>query len=185
MGKKKVLAAFVAILLGTPFVVSAQQADERGFYVGGSTGQMEAEGSCTAGLSCDLKDTGWKAFLGYRFGRHFAVEGSYGQWGEISATNGVATVTGEIETLSASAVGILPLGSRFELFGKIGISSTDQKFRATGPGVAFAASNDGSEALFGVGATFNVTKNFGIRGEWERLNDSEVDLLSIGIQYKF
>jgi opacity protein-like surface antigen len=39
--------------------------------------------------------------------------------------------------------------------------------------------------LFGVGAAFNFTRNFAIRAEWERLNDSEIDILSIGLQYRF
>jgi hypothetical protein len=35
------------------------------------------------------------------------------------------------------------------------------------------------------GAMFNITTNLGLRAEWERLHDSEVDIMSIGIQYKF
>ena len=39
--------------------------------------------------------------------------------------------------------------------------------------------------LYGIGATWNFNRNFGVRAEWERLNDSDIDILSIGLQYRF
>jgi hypothetical protein len=32
---------------------------------------------------------------------------------------------------------------------------------------------------------FNFTRNLGLRAEWERLQDSDVDIMSIGIQFGF
>ena len=184
--KKAISAIAMGVaLVGAPSLAQAQAADDKGIYIGGSVGQMEADGNCPAGFACDLKDTGWKLFAGYRFNRNLAIEGTFAKFGEVTVTSGATTATGELESFGAAVVGILPLGERFELFGKAGIVQTDQNFRVSGPGVVASIGNDGTEFHFGVGATFKLTKNFGIRAEWERLNDSEVNFMSVGVQYKF
>jgi OOP family OmpA-OmpF porin len=58
-----------------------------------------------------------------------------------------------------------------------------------------SASEDKSttDITFGIGARFDITRNLGIRGEWQRYNDmkdafdskSNVDVLSIGVLYRF
>ncbi len=174
-----------ALLAAAPALCQAQAAPERGLYIGGSVGQMEAEGTCPAGTSCDLKDTGWKLFGGYRFTRHLAAEGTYARWGEINLSTGGVSVTGELESIGVAALGILPLGQSFELFGKIGFLSTDQKFRATGPGINVSGFEDGNEGHYGVGAVFKATSNLGVRLEWEQLSKSDVTFFSLGLQYRF
>jgi OOP family OmpA-OmpF porin len=184
--KKTTIAALMAASgLAVSSASFAQANKVEGFYIGGSYGQTEAQGSCPAGFSCDLKDTGWKVFGGYRLNRNFAVEGFYGNWGEITVGVGAASAKVESTTFGVAALGILPLGEQFELFGKLGLGSTDIEATGSGPGGSATASDSGSDVLFGVGAAFNFTRNFAIRAEWERLNDSEIDILSIGLQYRF
>jgi OOP family OmpA-OmpF porin len=184
---KKIVAGAACglALLGAPALSQAQSADEKGFYIGGSMVSMEADGTCPGGFSCDFKDTGWKIFAGYRVNRHLAIEGTYGAWGEITVSAGANRGTGEIDSMGIAAVGILPLGDRFELFAKAGMASSEQRFTVTGPAIAGTASRDETEFHFGLGATYRLTKNFGIRAEWERLDDSEVNLFSLGVQYRF
>jgi OOP family OmpA-OmpF porin len=183
--RKTVIAlAIGAAALASPMLASAQQQD-RGWYLGGSLGQMEAEGDCTSGLTCDRKDSSWKLFGGYRINRNFAVEAFYANWGEIKITNGVVTATGKLETFGLAGLGILPVGRQFELFGKLGLGSSKQKFTASGPGITVSDRDSGSDLLFGLGGSFNFSRNFALRAEWERLNDSEVNAFSIGVQYKF
>src|SRR5215213_3656956 len=71
---------------------------EAGWYVGGSIGQSEADGTCPAGVSCDFKDTEWKLFGGYRINRHFAAEGFYANHGEIKLSSGGVSATAESST---------------------------------------------------------------------------------------
>src|SRR5215472_2553340 len=67
------------LLLCTSSAASAQ-----GWYAGAGIGQSGAD-NCSSlnlldpGFSCGGKDssTGWRAFAGYEFGRHLAVEGGY------------------------------------------------------------------------------------------------------------
>jgi opacity protein-like surface antigen len=175
------------VLLLAPAVSVAQ---ETGFYLGGSIGQMEAEGDCPSAFSCDLKDSAWKVFAGYRVNRHLAIEGTYADWGEISVRTTAAgvPVTGMSEQTGwgVAGLGILPLGDRFSLFGKLGVMVGERETRVGAPGFpSVVDSDDGSELHFGFGAGFNFTRNLGLRAEWERLEDSEIDVVSIGLQYRF
>jgi OOP family OmpA-OmpF porin len=183
-------ASIAALLAAAGMAVSAAsmaqaKSAETGFYAGATFGQSEADGSCPAGFSCDFKDTDWKIFGGYRINRNFAAEVFYADHGEISIRAGGASATAESSTFGVAALGILPLGNQFEVFGKIGIGNTSVDASATAGGFSASAGDSGSDILFGVGAVFNFTRNLGVRAEYERYNDSEIDVLSIGLQYRF
>ena len=84
-------AGIAALLMSAGFAatpVMAQSMADRGPYVGGSLGRAEAGEFCSndgfAGTisNCEDTDTGWKAFVGYRFNRNFAAELSYINFGE-------------------------------------------------------------------------------------------------------
>ena len=185
--RKNSIAALLAaagMAVSSASMAQAQSAD-KGFYAGASFGQSEADGSCPAGFTCDLKDTDWKIFGGYRIMRHLAVEGWYADHGEITLKTGAVTSTVKSNTFGVAAVGILPVGGNFELFGKLGVGYTKVDANATAPGASVGLSDSGSDVLFGVGALFNFTRNLGVRAEYERYNDSEINVLSLGVQYRF
>lgn len=163
----------------------AQSMADRGWYIGGSIGQSEADDDCPSGFSCDLKDTAYKLFGGYRFNRNFAAEAFWGEWGEISVSAGGATATVEARTIGIAGLGILPVSPQFDLFGKIGIGNTELKATGSGLAAGLTAEDDGSDLMLGLGAVYNFTRNLGVRAEWERFTDSELDILSIGLQYRF
>jgi len=184
--KKTTVAAVIAAAgLVASSASMAQSTVTPGWYAGGSIGQSEADGSCPGGFSCDFKDTAWKIFGGYRINRNFAAEAFWGQWGEISISTGGANATAESRTIGVAGLAILPVGNQFEVFGKLGIGSTKIDASGTAGGFSASASDSGSDVLYGVGATYNFTRNLGVRAEWERLNDSEQDIMSIGLQYRF
>jgi OmpA-OmpF porin, OOP family len=189
--RNTLVVLIAAAALAAPAIATAQMQPQSGFYIGGSIGQMEADGDCRAGFTCDLKDSAWKLFGGYQLNRHFAVEATYGDWGDITIGTTVSGIpvsaTGEIWSAGVAALGILPLGGdRFGLFGKVGILYTEQEATGSAPGVPTQTETEtGSELHYGFGALFNITRNLGVRAEWERLHDSEVDILSVGIQFRF
>jgi OOP family OmpA-OmpF porin len=178
------LLAAAGMAVSSAAMAQAKPADQ-GFYAGASFTQTEADGTCPSGFSCDFKDSGFKIFGGYRFNRNFAAEAFYADHGEISVKVGTVSAKAESSTFGVAALGILPLGSNFELFGKLGIGSTSVDATASAPGVSAGASDSGSDILFGVGAAYNFTRNLGVRAEYERFNDSEINVLSIGVQYRF
>jgi OOP family OmpA-OmpF porin len=207
MNKQLFLIAFSAV-----FGVASAQAADTGFYVGGSFGQskvndfngadIDAELFNNYGLisstSTDDTDTGWKAFAGYRLMKFLAVEGAYTKFGEATANSiitaplaGVVNTTLESDAWTLSALGILPLGDRFSLFGRVGVNFWNADVSATGTGGGVTAtasgSDDGTDMVYGVGAAYNFTNKLGVRGEWERyeFDDADIDFLSVGISWNF
>ena len=191
------------------------QQPERGWYAGISVGQSSANvdasglvvvGATASTTSIEETDTGYKVYGGYRFGRHLAVEAGYVDLGSFSGTRRVtAPVTGTFKAeTSASgifgqAVGIIPLGQRFSLFGTAGLFANEVQTTVSSTGGILligqrSASNSDVNAKVGVGAGVDFTPNFGMRIEWERyfeLGDdsvggkSDVDLVSVGIVFRF
>ena len=177
------LFLFVALLFSTAAAVAQ---DGGGLYLGGALGQSRFKEWCDVPLaSCKDTDTAWKLFGGYRFNRYVAAEGTYVEWGEVNASNN-AGVRAEASQHSygLAVVGTLPLGERFELFGKAGFLMTEQDTRRVG-GTTSSVGRDETELHYGLGGRFLFTKNFALRGEWENTDKLKVEMLSIGLEYRF
>jgi OOP family OmpA-OmpF porin len=156
-----------------------------GLYLGGALGQMEVDGDCPSGFSCDLKDIGWKIFGGYRAHRNFAVEVNYGSWGEIALSTPAARGTGALKSWGVAAVGLIGAAERVSLFAKGGIVVTQIEIGLSGGTIQSRDTEDGGEFHWGLGALFSVRPNVALRAEWERLQKTELDFLSVGVQYSF
>jgi OmpA-OmpF porin, OOP family len=176
-------ALSIAILL----VASGGVLAQAGPYVGGALGQSKLKDWCTGGTftGCDDSDTSWKLLGGYRFNRYVGVEASYIDWGEVSARfNTGAQVAAKQHSYGLAAVGAVPLGDRFELFGKAGFLKTEQETRRITPN-PLSVNRDETEFHYGLGAKYAFTRNWAVRGEWEKTDKLKVELLSIGVEYRF
>jgi OOP family OmpA-OmpF porin len=192
--RKTTIAALIAAAGLAASSAMAQSMADRGVYVGGSFGQAEAGNWCdsAAGIgisNCDDKDSGWKAFAGYRFSRNLAAELSYINFGEYTARATVGAtnidVKADATAWGLAAVGIFPLSERFDLFGKLGFVRGESEGSGSSGGVTVNVGDKGTELHYGFGATYNFTRNLGLRAEWEMVNDADLSLLSIGVQYRF
>lgn len=201
---------FAFVLIATSALA---QDDRRGFHIGLSVGQSKVDieaprvgGAFVSSEANDETDTGFKLYGGYRFHRHFAVEGGWADLGSFRARRNVTvpasgSVTAEIEASGpyVDALGIIPLG-QFALFGKVGAmyATTETRFSTTGavvlaPGVARTTEDSEVEFKFGLGASFSFTQRFAIRAEYERFFDvgtsqtgeGDIDLMSVGIVLRF
>lgn len=152
--------------------------------------------------SLDDQGSSWSVAVGYRVSRFFAADLSYM---ELGAAKYRANITAGGTPLlykasfsasgpAVAAMGILPLGRRFELRGRAGVifAKTTLKQYATD----FSSSiSDGFDAnsrnLFGgLSAAFNVTDTFAIHagaqrfnkvGNEDELGESDVDVFSVGV----
>ncbi len=209
MRNTKLLAASCVLAL------CAASAQAEGFYAGISAGvasvdvdKQSFDDALTSvgvtGLSSkvDENDTAYKAYLGYRFNEHFAVEGGYVDLGaaqyKASFTGGNAKVDWESHGVFVEAVGILPVGDAFSLFAKGGayFSDNEADIEATGPGGSASESlnDDGTSFVFGLGGEYAFSKTVSLRAEWERFTDvgdenetgeADVDLVSVGVKVSF
>jgi OmpA-OmpF porin, OOP family len=174
---------------------AAVHAQAGGLYLGGALGQSKFKEWCDTGgvttlrlANCEDTDTSWKILGGYRFNRYLAAEATYIDWGEVTATvlGGAqpVDVAADQRSYGLAAVGTIPLGERLELFGKAGFLQTDQDTRRLRPNPS-TVSRDETELHYGLGVKYAFTRNWALRGEWENTDKLKVELLSIGVEYRF
>lgn len=194
------------------------------WYVAGSIGQSKARdnnksdtdaelvsifGVTGVNSSMDDNDTGYKLQFGYKFTPNWALEVGYVDLGKIDYRAGFtdSAVPGGAGSASTetkasgwniAGVGTYPIDNQFSVFGKLGFidAKVEQSAAITAVGGSGAASVSATEwkAHWGIGAAYNMTKNWGLRAEWERFNklgdndttgENDVDLLSIGAVFNF
>jgi len=194
----------------------AALAAESGWYGGLSIGQSKGwishdriatqVGVPVTGISFDDEDTdvGYKLLGGYKFNKHFAVEGGYfnlGQFGFTASYAPASSFTGsmKLQGVNLDALGILPLTEKFSAFGRLGVIYAEAKdtFTGTGAGAGVAASapnpkKSDTNYKYGVGLQYDFTRALSMRGEWERYrvndavgNTGDIDMVSVGLVYMF
>lgn len=192
-----VIALAAAGIVGTSQAMAQAQSRLSGAYIGGSIGQAEfdkgCEGIAGSGVSCDDKDSTWKLFGGYQVNRNFAVELGYADLGEIRASGPGGTASAEANAWDLVGLGILPLGNNFSLYGKAGFYRAEVDGQVNTATFTGSADENNTDLTFGVGARYDVTRNVAVRAEWQRYSDmgggnvgeSDVDVMSLGLQYQF
>lgn len=172
------LAAACAGLAATP--VMAQSGEPSRFY--GAIGYGQLSGSA---YDFDVAT----ARLGARLNRYFGVEGeaSLGL-SEESFDVSIGGASGTIEhryDAAAYAVGFLPLNDRLELFARVGYGTSEVK--ASDPSVVIRG--DGESLNYGVGASYFLQGNNGVRADWTRrdLSDDggDVDVWTLSFIRRF
>jgi len=195
--------SFVALILAS----SATVADDS-FYIGLGAGQGKAneldftdfdDGSGLAG-SFDESDVGWQIVGGYRFSRNFALELGYfdlGQSGFDATSDGSGSVfapgpvTGSVASSGPGgfAVGIVPIGERFEVLFKAGYMAWNADVTVSNSAFGSAkTSESGSDLAFGAGAAFRFNDHFSVRGDWTRFSniiETDGELLSLSAVFSF
>jgi OmpA-OmpF porin, OOP family len=171
------------------------------------SGGLDVVGS-TATL--DDSDTGFGLTGGYQLNDHFAVEFGYVDLGDVdyralvTVTDGEEQAEADVRLTSSaqgpalSALGILPIGERFSVFGRVGLSlmNADGTARITLGGVTqrLSQSSQKSDPLFGVGIDLGLTRHFALRLAWDRYldvgtddvtGDVDTDLITLGLRVSF
>ena len=173
------IAGTAAAALGL-FSLNAQATDN-GIYLGGSIGQSNLQ---VDEFSYDADATGYKLIAGWRFLDWLAVEGNYVDLGSGDDNVLGEKVKSDVNGVSLSAVGFLPVGP-VDLFARVGAINWNADLEA--PGLGVKGSDDGTDFAYGVGAQFRVW-SLSVRGEYERFdisNADTVDMFSIGVTWTF
>ena len=192
----KALLAAILVSLGTLSTPALSQ-DIPAWYVGIGIGQSKAKGACDGvsgpGITCDDTDTAGKILGGYQFSKNFALELGYADLGQAKATfSGSGSATIGTKGFELTGIGMLPIGDRFSVLARAGLFhwNVDAK---DGSGLVGSASASGTDLTFGFGVKFDFTKDFAIRGEWQRYKDvgdvnttgqSDVDFIGASLVYR-
>ncbi|HET7812009.1 MAG TPA: outer membrane beta-barrel protein [Steroidobacteraceae bacterium] len=139
--------------------------------------------------STDDSDLGYGIGVGYRFSRFFAAEITFAQYGEMSTEASAELDFGEGEGFQPadleltvknsgpvfSAVGILPLNEHFELFARAGLMfssfSRGIVWHINGQNLSGTARSDDQVPVYGVGASWNISKVYSLRAEYQLMSD--------------
>jgi len=202
MRKRKLLPAAMmaaAVTAAMPSIGIAQQPDS-GWYIGGSLGQSEAKNACDSvaggGVSCDNKDTAWGILGGYWINRNFAAEIGYHDLGKTKASGlgGSANVSSNAWELVG--IGAFPIGGQFSIYGKAGVYGGVTKALLFNAGTVTSTrvKVTNIDLTYGLGAQYNVTRQLGVRAEWQRyknvgddalIGESDINLMSVGVIWRF
>lgn len=160
-----------------------------------------------ASSSLDDTDSGFGVAGGYQVNDHLAFEFAYVDLDMIdyrataTVSDGVdqfaadAALRNSIDGAVLSVLGILPIGERFSVYGRAGLTLVNAKgtARITVDGVSQrdSQSSQKSEPMFGVGAEYGLTRNVAIRLSWDRyldvgtedvVGDADADFFSLGVR---
>ena len=193
--------------LANPLTAQSTTDYTQGWYMGANIGVSDTnidENTITQGLtnpsySDDERDLGFKLFGGYQFNKYFALEGGYFNLGEFDYALSTATGTagGSIKVMGVNldAVGIVPITEDFSAFARVGAHYAQAKDSFSSSGSLSITGTPKEKELnykLGLGLEYAVTDAIGVRLEAERYrindavgNDGDIDLLSIGLTYRF
>jgi len=149
--------------------------DREGSYVfagvGAASTEWRTKATATpAGQKRDntSRNTSYQLGAGYRFNNYFGVEGTYADMAGQAKRDGIGSVDGK--SLGVGAVGYLPIGDRFELFGKAGVGRTRYNFQSapdrSGPRTVRGTS---SSPMLALGANYHLNSALSVRMEWSTL----------------
>jgi opacity protein-like surface antigen len=174
---------------------------------------LENTGNPTQNLvtSTEDSDLGYNATFGFRFNRYLAAELGLAQFGTLSSTasGGMDFGDGFVPTsvklsYSAggpmmSAIGILPLNDKFELFVRVGylFASSERELtsKVDGQSGGFgSAKGDSQDLVLGAGASFHFNQVYSLRFEYQQLDEvgqddrtgrEDITVLGLGVVVRF
>jgi len=186
MHKRLGLSVFAALALTA--AMAAQADVQPGFYAGAGIGSTKIDDDGFDDVDFDDSDTGFKIFGGYSWNQNFAAEVTYFDLGEASGSFGVGdNFDVGVSGFGVSAVGTLPLGDMFSLFGKIGYASYDIDAHVELAGVGSgSASQSESDMTYGLGAALSFGQ-FEARAEYEAINvdGGDANMISLSGLFRF
>lgn len=147
MFKKIAIAAALAVVASSSFAQDNQVRPS--VYAGVDVGSTKIDGISD-------RQSSFGGFVGYQFNQSLAVEGGYRRLADFD------NVT--INQTHVSAIGILPLQSNFNIYGRLGYNHLETRLSA--PFTGAKGSTDG--VLYGVGVGYNFSPNITARLEAQK-----------------
>lgn len=142
-------------------------------YIGLNVGESDFSslGHSTGLFASEKRDTAYSVNVGSYFNNNFGVEAGYTDFGKVNRAGGRTKAEG----INLSLVGRLPLGTSFNLLGKLGTTyGRTSVSSALGSGIG-AGSENGWGVSYGVGAEYVFNPQLSAVLQWD-----EHDLKFVG-----
>lgn len=202
--------------LMAPAADAQQTPDGTGLYLGGAV-SVDQAGDLGPRIDAALAGQGYRSNstadsgsanpglrLGYRFSPNFALEGSYDRVGSLGLQSAFSapapdTATGNWKSwgLGLHALGILPLGSKWSVYGRLGVEQWHTSLSLTsgaGGPTRLSDSDENTSLALGAGVSYALTPNVDATAElihYTRVGDAAstggtgLNELSLGLRYHF
>jgi opacity protein-like surface antigen len=173
--------ALVLALLGA---TAQAETNKNGFYLGSGAGVYYVD---MQGVGLDKAAPTWRVFGGYTLNKYISFEGGWTNMFKISDTIMDVNVDMDGSAFDVIARPTLPLGDRFEAFGILGYSWYDWTIKAEYLGQTVSDSANDDDLIYGLGAAWNVTDRWSLRGEWTNVDVSDADfgMVTASVSYSF
>ncbi|WP_425259773.1 outer membrane protein [Rubrivivax sp. RP6-9] len=164
-------------------------------YAGAAIGQSDYRIDTTGASSADTTDTAGKVYLGTTITRHLGVEAAVFDLGRTTGSifvpgAGTVNASAQVRGLGISGVFSAPVGP-VSLFAKAGIAYVRASAEAN-VSTGLPGSESSWQPTVGLGVSYPLAGQLAVRGEWERVRarfpgdgEDHVDLLSVGLSYRF
>ncbi len=169
-----------------------------GLFVSADVGKSTAKDACSSftsiGASCSDSGTAYRFGGGLQFTPNLGVEASYGVMAKVTASGSGGNVEYKPKILQVSATGTFPIAASFSLIGKVGLARTTVDLNATSGIGSYSSSATTTKLAWGLGAQFDLSKNLGIRAQYEDFGDvgdanttgtAKISMISAGVVMKF
>jgi hypothetical protein len=182
------IGAYAGVQVGyTKFSADQAAADEQELE-----NTLEGAGIDSQNITSGTEDTdlGYQATFGYRFHRYFAAEFGLVQFGaresrasgDVDFDDGDGLVPTTVKYQFSvggpmiSAIGILPLNEKLELFARLGylLGSVERKFSASIDGHSAGSGSlkgDSQKPVYGLGFAWHINQMYSIRAEYQQLDE--------------
>ena len=174
-------------LVAAAFALPAA-AQGRGLYLGYNAGQSKYNFSCTG--TCKDTGAGYSLFAGLGLHPNVALEFGYADLGK--TTFGSSNLRAQVWELSGLGSWWFGTAQQFGVFGRLGVYTGELK--SSTPSTGAEIKHGTTDLTYGIGGQYNLSRRWGTRLEWQRFSKmggggfgvkNDVDLLSLGILYKF
>jgi OmpA-OmpF porin, OOP family len=195
--RKAVPAIGIGLAVMAPSAALAQGVlggPDSAWYAGGSIGQS-ASNLCQLPLggTCEDQGTAYRLLGGYQVNRYLSLELGYSELADLTVTAGPLLQTLETTVFDLVVLGMLPLTGKVGAYGKLGLYRANSTATSNVPGLA-NAKVENTGLTYAVGAQFDVTRNLGIRMEWQQYagvggmaftGNSDYTVTSLGAVWRF
>jgi OOP family OmpA-OmpF porin len=126
------------------------------------------------------RDSGYGAFLGYKFNESFAIEGGYHRLADTEYRAGPLRADVTLDQIDLSVIGTLPLSSGFDLYGRLGYNRLTAEADVAG----FSGKEHDNNVLYGVGLGYAFTPVVHARLEVQKPSSDATKILA-GVAFRF
>lgn len=204
MLRKKIFITTLLFIMTLPCY--AVDADGEDWYLGVQAGYARSNytrstldvtsigGIFSADVKVETDGIGGRIYMGRKFNRFSAMELGYTRYNDVTVKNayGVSGFNGRIkpQAVDLTALILLPITNQFHVYTRVGVAYLDVSATSSVAGVKASVEDDDFRPAYGLGAIYDISKNWSVDASWTRVHGEggrleNSTLTAIGFSYHF